>query len=133
MTLPAYRNSPTLARGAPLVIVESPYAGGSEWAAEYLSLCLAYCVSRGWSPYASHVLLTRPGVLRDSCPAERDVGVQLGFAWRRVADFTVVFIDHGLSEGMRLGIEHADLLGCEIRWVAEWKRIARPASLDGEP
>lgn len=133
MTLPAYRNSPTLARGAPLVVVESPYAGGSEWAAEYLSQCLAYCVARGWSPYASHALLTRPGVLRDDCPTERDVGVQLGFAWRRAADFTVVFIDFGLSAGMRLGVEHADRLGGRVVWVENWKRVERPASLDGEP
>lgn len=129
--MPAYRDSPTLARGAPLAIVESPFAGGSDWAAAYLSQCLAYCVARGWSPYASHAILTRPGILRDDCPSERDVGMQLGFAWRRVADFTVVFIDHGLTEGMRLGIDHADRLGCEIRWVAEWKRVERSASLDG--
>jgi hypothetical protein len=130
MTLPAYRHSPTLARGAPLVVVESPYAGGSEWAAAYLRECLAYCVSRGWSPYASHLTLT--SALRDDCAREREVGIQLGFAWRRVADFTAVFVDHGISPGMRQGISHADALGCTIVWVAGGRRVQRPESDDGE-
>ena len=131
MTLPAYRNSPPLARGAALVVVASPYAGGSKWASDFLSECLQYCVARGWSPYASHALLTRPGVLSDDMPIEREVGIQLGFAWRRVADFTAVFLDRGISAGMLAGINHADALGCPIVWVLNQKRVCRPENLGG--
>ncbi len=59
------------------------------------------------SPYASHGLLTQPGVLRDDVPEERELGIALGAAWREVADATVVYCDLGISGGMLAGIRAA--------------------------
>ena len=40
-------------------------------------------------------------------PEERDHGIQAGFAFREVSDYTVVYTDLGISPGMQLGIDHS--------------------------
>jgi hypothetical protein len=98
-----------------LVIIESPFRGDATNPAEaarlvernerYLDRCIADCLRRGESPIASHRMLVR--VCRDDVPEERRRGIDAGFAWRRVAAATVVYVDHGVSSGMREGIAHA--------------------------
>lgn len=112
-----YKVEPSFARGARLVVVESPYHTMERGDLSYLRECLRWCVEHGYSPYASHGLLTQPGVLDDHNPTERAVGMQLGFAWRAVADATIVFTDYGISEGMRAGISHAKSMGCPLYYV----------------
>ena len=109
-------------REAVPVIVESPYAGDTDLEVErnlaYLRACMRDCLQRGEAPFASHGLYTQPGVLRDGVPAERELGIRSGFAWRRRAARTVVYTDLGLSPGMLLGIDDArDLIwqGLEYR------------------
>lgn len=93
------------------VILESPFAGKTpEEAAmneQYLNAALGHCVRQGESPYTSHALLTRPGVLDDSDPEERRMGIEAGFKWRAVAEKTVFYGDRGISRGMLLGLEHS--------------------------
>ena len=76
------------------VILESPFKGDNWEQTErniaYLRLCLRDCVLRGEAPYASHALFTQPGVLDDHDPDERTLGMNAGFAWREVAEKTVV-------------------------------------------
>lgn len=73
----------------------------------YLAAALRDCVLRGETPYASHGLLTLPGVLRDDVPEERELGICAGFAWREAAHGTVFYTDLGWSGGMRAGEKHA--------------------------
>jgi hypothetical protein len=110
------------------VIVESPYAG-ADWSnpedrnIRYFRACMRDCVLRGETPYASHALLTQPGVLRDEVSEERELGIQAGFAWRAVADVTVVYEDLGHSRGMKYGIKHAEGIGHPIEYRSlggEW-------------
>lgn len=82
------------------VIVESPYSGNVALHLRYLRACLRDAVLRGETPYASHHLLTAPGVLRDEVPEERELGINAGFAWRASAKLTVFYEDHGWSRGM---------------------------------
>lgn len=89
------------------VIIESPYAGDVSRNIAYLRACMRDCVERGESPYASHGLLTQPGVLNDADPEERAKGIALGFEWRDVADKTVVYADLGWSSGMEAGAADA--------------------------
>jgi hypothetical protein len=91
------------------VIVESPFGGDVERNLRYLRACMADCLARGESPYASHALYTQPGVLDDTKPDERAKGIAAGFVWRRAADATVFYLDLGTSRGMELGM--ADALG----------------------
>lgn len=60
-------------------------------------------MKRGEAPYASHKLY--PGVLDDNVPAQREQGMSAGFVWGEKADLVAVYIDRGISPGMRKGIE----------------------------
>lgn len=73
------------------VIIESPYAGDIDRNLRYLRACMADCLRRGEAPFASHGLYTQPGVLDDDKPDERKLGIEAGFAWRDVAEMTVVY------------------------------------------
>lgn len=97
------------------VIIESPYAGDVERNLRYLRACMADCLARGEAPFASHGLYTQPGVLDDTKPEERKLGIEAGFAWRGAADATVVYTDLGGSRGMDLGIKAAERLYVQTR------------------
>ena len=88
-----------------LVIVESPYAGDIERNVAYARAAMADCLKRGEAPYASHLLYTQPGVLRDDIPAERELGINAGLAWWRVADLHAFYTDYGMSRGMTAALE----------------------------
>jgi hypothetical protein len=88
------------------VIIESPYAGDVDRNLRYLRAAMRDCLLRGEAPYASHALYTQPGVLDDTIPRERDLGITAGVAWRDVADLTVFYVDLGWSAGMLRGFEH---------------------------
>jgi len=96
------------------VIVESPYAGNllQRWLnRRYARRCLHDCLKRGEAPFASHLLYTQPGVLRDGVALEREQGIRAGLIWGEQAQATVVYIDRGISAGMLRGIEHAEKIG----------------------
>jgi hypothetical protein len=99
------------ASARPIVIIESPFAGDLERNARYLD-----SLRRGEAPFASHGLYTRPGVLRDADPAEREQGIRAGFAFRRVAARTVFYTDLGISEGMCQGFEDAKSIGHPVEY-----------------
>jgi hypothetical protein len=103
-----------------LVVVESPFKGETpseqEANIQYARLCLHDCLMRGEAPFASHLLYTQPTVLNDALPQERQHGIEAGFAWRYVAQATVVYTDRGISEGMQYGIDHAREIGQEIEF-----------------
>lgn len=100
------------------VIVESPYAGDVALHLRYLRACLRDAVLRGESPYASHALLTQPGVLRDEHADERELGIAAGFVWRPLAALTAIYEDLGWSSGMVRA-----RLDCEERGLPFEKRM----------
>jgi hypothetical protein len=69
---------------------------------------------RSESPIASHLLW--PGILDDAKPEERRAGIEAGLAWGRVAEATIVYEDHGISEGMRKGIDRAGREGRPVEY-----------------
>ena len=97
-----------------LVILESPYAGDIDRNVSYARACMRDCFEHGEAPFASHLLYTQPGVLDDNDPDDRTLGIEAGLTWGRHAHATVVYIDHGISEGMKYGIE---LAKCQHRQV----------------
>ena len=90
-----------------LVIIESPYKGDKEANTEYARKCVRDSLSRDEAPIASHLLYTQPGILKDEIPAERQLGIDAGLAWLKVADAVVVYEDKGITEGMEEGISAA--------------------------
>ena len=93
------------------VILESPYAGDVEVNLNYLRLCMRDCLMRGEAPFASHGLYTQLGVLDDCDLEQRAIGIEAGLAWGTAARKTVIYIDRGISRGMRYGIERASKEG----------------------
>ena len=103
-----------------LVILESPFAGDIEKNLHYGRLCMHDCLVRyGEAPYASHLLYTQPGVLRDKVSGERELGMEAGFAWRSKADATVIYTDLGISGGMEEGARRAE----EMSHKVEYRRL----------
>ena len=99
-----------------LVVVESPYAGGIEQNVAYARACLADCLRRGEAPFASHLLYTQPGVLDDTIPEERALGIEAGFAWGALARLVAVYVDLGITRGMALGIQRAKARGTSVEF-----------------
>lgn len=108
-----------------LVVIESPYAGDVERNLRYLDAALADCFARGESPFASHGLYTRKGVLDDRIPDERARGIRAGFAWGAKADLVAVYEDLGVTPGMLAGIERAEKRGTPVerRRLPEWDPV----------
>lgn len=102
-----------------LVILESPYAGDVDANITYARRAVADSLHRGEAPIASHLLYTQPGVLDDTIPAERRLGIDASLAWGRVADATVMYADRGITPGMQHGIDRAEAEGrvVEIRYL----------------
>lgn len=97
-----------------LVIIESPYAGDIAANESYARACLLDCLRRGEAPIASHLLHTQ--VLDDMQPDERELGIEAGLAWYRVADKCVVYADRGVSGGMAKGIKRANRYGVPVEY-----------------
>lgn len=98
------------------VILETPYAGDVALHVAYARACMRDCLERGEAPFASHLLYTQPGVLRDEVAIEREMGIEAGFAWRPRAERTVVYVDFGISSGMARGIRDAELRGASVEY-----------------
>jgi hypothetical protein len=94
-----------------LVIIESPYAGDVEQNVAYARRAMADSLHRGEAPLASHLLYTQPGILDDTVPGERALGIEAGLQWGKLAEATVVYVDLGYSSGMRQGIDRAEAEG----------------------
>lgn len=115
-------NLPTT--GKPLVIIESPYSGDVVRNTEYARACLLDSLRRGEAPIASHLLHTQ--VLDDMRPDERELGIEAGLAWYRVAEKCVVYEDFGMSRGMAEGTARARSHGVpvEYRRLEAWRGAA---------
>jgi hypothetical protein len=42
--------------------------------------------------------------------------MEAGFSWLEKADATVVYTDHGISKGMQVGIQRAELLRIPVEY-----------------
>lgn len=103
-----------------MVIVESPFRATAERSQElhliYLNHCIADSIERGEAPYASHAIM--PLVLNDDDPADRLRGIMAGWRWGDHADLVAVYRDLGISEGMKLSIQHYEAIGKPVEWRA---------------
>ena len=103
-------------RKMPLVIIESPFAGDVDTNIKFARACMRDSLSKGESPMAIHLLYTQEGILDDSIPEQRNLGIEAGLAWGRYASKTVVYTNLGISPGMELGIQRAKEEGREIEY-----------------
>ena len=104
-------------------VIESPFAGDIAANLRYLRAAMRDAlVNHQEAPYASHALYTQDGVLNDSDPAERALGIAAGFTWAEAAQKVAVYGDLGISPGMAQAIERhkANGLVVEYRKVSGW-------------
>jgi hypothetical protein len=94
------------------VILESPYAGATKENEAYAVLAMRDSLNRGEAPMVSHLLYTR--ALSDDVREERELGMRAGWAWLVVAARVVVYVDRGISAGMRAGIDEARKAGRDV-------------------
>jgi hypothetical protein len=88
--------------------VNAPTIEGIEENLKYLSKCILDCLKQTESPYASAMMLaSRPDLLDDNHPESRTKGIAAGFSFIPFTAKTVVYLDRGLSRGMKAGIEYA--------------------------
>jgi len=96
------------------VVVCSPYSAetraGVGLNVLYARACLTDSLSRGEAPYASHLLYTQ--VLDDRDPVGRFQGAEAGLLWLGRADVVVLYVDRGISPGMKA--EHRAANDCGI-------------------
>jgi len=97
-----------------LVILESPYAGDVKKNLEYARKCMRDCFMRGEFPFASHLLYTQDGILDDTIPEERKLGIEAGLTWGGNASKTIVYTDLGITKGMKQGIDRAKKEGRKV-------------------
>ncbi len=119
-----------------LVIIESPYAGHSTLQAEndhevwlnieYARAALNHSINKGEAPLASHLLYTQPGVLRDTRPDERALGISLGLAWRWKAEAQIFYTDKGWSKGMLSALHMGLQEPRQIEIRAIWGKVRVP-------
>lgn len=99
-----------------LTIIESPFSAPTHDEivrnVYYAMLAVRDSLMRGEAPYASHLFFTQ--MLDDNLPEERAAGISAGFAVGRDAPVTALYLDLGLSHGMRLGAEAAEKHGRTI-------------------
>lgn len=115
------------------VVIETPYAGGliARWLnRRYLRRCIRHSIMLGEAPFASHALYH--GALNDRDPGERAMGISCGFVWGWLADVTVVYVDRGISRGMRLGITSAEHSGRPVIFRTLDKKRAPEGALVGQ-
>ena len=98
------------------VVLESPFAGDFDANIEYARRCITDCLKRGEAALASHLLYTQEGILDDTIPEERKLGIEAGFAWNTSAEAIVVYTDRGISKGMKKGIELGEAHGIPIEY-----------------
>lgn len=102
------------------VVIESPLGAPTrdeiEANKDYARACVRDCLRRGEAPYASHLFFDQKGILDDTVPDERALGIQAGFAWGDAAEKTVVYTDRGISKGMLLGIARSMDMGRPVEY-----------------
>lgn len=102
------------------VVLESPLGAptreGIELNKSYARACMKQILLRGDAPYASHLLYDHSEILDDQVPAERELGMTAGFEWSGQAEKCCVYVDRGISGGMRRGIEQWRAKGMPIEY-----------------
>jgi hypothetical protein len=109
------------------VILESPYAGEVERNTEYARRAVRHALSLGDAPLASHLLYTQPGILDDLVESERRWGIDAGLTWLQFAQASVLYIDYGISSGMKYGL----MAAADMDVLVEFREIGENPELIG--
>lgn len=76
----------------------------------YARLCLLNALMRGEAPLASHLLYTQVWSEREDL---RESGIMAGMEIHHRVDLIALYVDIGISSGMRFAVDNGKLLGVE--------------------
>lgn len=111
----------------PLIFVCSPFRASTThslgYHIAYAKKASLLIFQQGAVPFTPHLLY--PSYLNDNNPAHRDMGIAAGLAILSRCTALHAFIDHGISEGMAMEIEAAEVMGIPVA-----KRNLFPAPAD---
>lgn len=112
------------------VVIETPY-GGPEIHTNtgYIRECMTDSIDRGEAPVASHFVYGSTGLTPED--SSRILGIELGFAWMEVCDKVVVYIDRGLSKGVKAAMLRALALGKPIEFRSLYWRSPELSAIYG--
>lgn len=100
------------------VVIESPFSPSNGRSVEeninYARRCMRDSILRNEAPIASHLLYTQEGILDDNIEEERMKGIHCGFEWNKEADLVAVYVDNGITKGMKYGIQNAEKEGKKV-------------------
>jgi len=94
------------------VVIESPLAGEVRRNIAYAELAVLDSLRRGEAPFASHLLY--PQVLDDGNSDQRQIGMLAGFAVGKRVELCAVYVDLGVTPGMKGGITRHRKHGLEV-------------------
>ncbi len=97
-----------------LAVLESPLAGNRDLNKRYARACMLDILRNGDWPYASHLLFDQPGLLDDTIPEDRELGMNACSAWSKAAEIRFFYFDLGVSSGMLRGLREAIDLGQQV-------------------
>lgn len=85
------------------IVLESPWAGLQDFpkAKAYLKTCIRDCLWRNEIPWASHAILAWTEALDEFDPDQRYEGIEWNKQMILKAEYTVFYLDHGMTEGMK--------------------------------
>ena len=96
------------------VMIESPLKGDYERNRKYARACMRDSLALGEAPFAMHLLYAQDGILDDTVPGEREMGIAAGLEWSTSADLIALYTDLGISEGMQLAQRQAARRGIPV-------------------
>lgn len=102
------------------VMIASPLGGDEEKNVMYARECMLNAIGRGEAPYVPHLLY--PQVLKDTDPAARAQCMRMSTTWARNVDALCVYVDRGISAGVREEIEAA----ASANVVIEFRTLTKP-------
>jgi hypothetical protein len=109
-------------KGLRFVDIESPYRGETSEKVKrnilYAKACVHDSLSRGEFPFASHLFINQPGILDYDVEKEREMTTWFGKTLiENIPNVvTVVYQNLGISDGMREGINEANMQGRQIQY-----------------
>jgi len=102
-----------------IICVESPCGSSDKDIFEsnrlYLKRCMRYVFDKRCKPIASHALYAFSGMLDDSNPKDRALGIKAGLELNSLADEAWFFTDYGMSPGMKKALDHWISVGKDVR------------------
>lgn len=110
----------------PRIIIESPYTATTAKVLirnqNYLKACIRDSIARCEAPFAGHFFYTQ--FLNDRDPRDRRLGMLLARSWLSTAALVAVYVDLGISPGMKQGIRLASVFSVptEERSIPDWER-----------